>query len=96
MSITPYEIAKAGGEYSKFYERYKNEYLPRLQRAVKSYERVIAEHEQWIAEPSLKLGKDAPDDVVRRCVEDKWPRDIARNAAYRSIIVGIIGERRHG
>lgn len=96
MEKSAYEIAKSGGDYSKFYERYQSEYLPRLQRAVKSYDKVIVEHEKWIRNPSLKLGTDASPEVVRRYAEDKWPRDIARNLAYKSIIKGIIEERKNG
>lgn len=91
-----YEEAKAGGEYAKFYERYRGEYLSRLRRASKSYEKVIAEHGEWIRNPSVKLGADAPEEVARRYVDAKWPRDIARNREYKAIIDGIIEERQHG
>lgn len=89
-----YQIARSGGVYAKFYQRYKNEYTPRLERAVKSLEKTIAEHESWIKNPALKLGSDISPDVVKRCVADKWPKDIARNAAYKSIIEGILQERK--
>lgn len=96
MERNVYEIAKAGGDYSKFFERYKDVYLSRLKRALRSYEKVIAEHEDWIKNPAGKLGSDASEDVVKRYVEGKWPRDIARNAAYKAIIEGIIEERKNG
>jgi hypothetical protein len=54
-----FEIAKTGGHYAKFYERYKNEYSTRLERAVKSYGDVIAEHEARIKNPAIKLEPDA-------------------------------------
>jgi hypothetical protein len=94
--LSIYETAKAGGEYFKFYEHYWDVYLARLRRASKSYEKVIAEHEAWIKNPSLKLGEEMPELVVKRYVEGKWPRDIARNLAYKAIIDGIIEERTHG
>ena len=91
-----FETAKSGGEYSKHYERYKGEYLSRLRRAARSYEKVIAEHEEWIKNPAIKL-KDRNDaDYVRLYTEGKWPDDIARNRAYKIIIEGIIEERKHG
>lgn len=87
-----YETAKSGGDYSKHYERYKNEYLPRLHRASRSYEKVISEHAAWIKNPALKLGEDFDADLVRFYTEIKWPGDIARNQAYKA----IIEERTHG
>ena len=93
---TVHETAKSGGEYSKHYERYKDEYLSRLRRAARSYDKVIAEHEEWIKNPESKLGNDKDPDYVRLYTEGKWPDDIARNRAYKSIIEGIIEERTHG
>ncbi len=91
-----YETAKSGGDYAKFYQRYKDEHLPRLNRAAKSLEKVIAEHEAWIKNPALKLGQHAEAEYARRYVEVKWPKDIARNWAYKDIIDGIIGDRKSG
>ncbi len=93
---TIYETAKDGGAYSKFYEQYKDVYLPGLRRAAKSFEEVIAEHEKWIKNPSLKLKNTDDLHYVKRYTEKKWPRDIARNSAYKSIIEGIIEERENG
>lgn len=88
-----YETAKSGGDYAKFYDRYRSEYLPRLRRAERSYEQVIADHERWIKDPAAKLKPGLSPEEIRRYVERKWPSDIARNAAYLDIIKGIIGER---
>ncbi|MTW20529.1 hypothetical protein [Allochromatium palmeri] len=93
MRPSAYDLAKSGGDYAKFYERYKGEYLPRLQRAERSYRRVIAEHEGYIRDPMSKLKPGLSAEEIRRYVEKKWPEDIARNTAYLEIITGIIAER---
>ena len=85
--------AKQGGTYSKFYNRYKNEYTKRLDKAIKSFDAVIAEHELWIADPSLKLGSSPPVSSVRRNIK-KWQEDIERNRTYKIIIQGIIEDRK--
>jgi hypothetical protein len=85
--------AKQGGAYSKFYNRYKNEYTKRLNKATKSFDEVIAEHELWIADPSLKLGSNPPENSVRRNIK-KWQEDIERNRTYKIIIQGIIEGRK--
>jgi hypothetical protein len=89
-----YDIAKSGGDYSKFYERYRSEYLPRLQRAERSYRKVIEDHEDYIRDPMSKLKPGLSPEEIRRYVEKKWPDDIARNTAYLEIITGIIAERK--
>ncbi|TAN71606.1 MAG: hypothetical protein EPN17_00950 [Methylobacter sp.] len=94
MKNDAYDIAKNGGDYDKFYQRYKNEYLPRLNRAVKSYDKVITDHQTWIENPALKLADTTNTDYVRRYTEIKWPQDIARNQTYKTIIEGIIKERK--
>ncbi|MFM8442904.1 MAG: hypothetical protein ACKN9W_06115 [Methylococcus sp.] len=95
MSKDAYAIAKSGGDYAKHYERYKNEYTSRLKRAIRSYELVIKEHQAWLENPYLKLSKDMDENLVRLYVEKKWPADIARNQAYKDIIIGILLERKN-
>jgi len=77
------------------YERYKDEYTSRLNRSARSYERVIQEHLSWIENPYLKLPADADEETIKRYVEQKWPDDIARNQAYKDIIIGILMERKN-
>jgi hypothetical protein len=95
MASNAFQEAKEGGEYSKHYERYKDEYTARLNRAAKSYERVIREHWAWIENPYLKLPEDTDEETIRRYVEQKWPDDITRNQAYKDIIMGILMERQN-
>ncbi len=91
-----YEAARAGGDYAKFYAKNRDLYLPGLRKASKSYGKVLAEHEEWIKNPYSKVESDKPEDEVRYLVEKKWPKDIARNSAYKAIIDGIIEDRTHG
>jgi hypothetical protein len=91
-----YAAAKAGGEYAQFYEKNRNLYLARLRRASKSYGKIIADHEEWIRNPALKLAPGLPQEAVKRYAEQKWPKDIARNSAYKAIIDGIIQDRENG
>lgn len=95
MDGNAFEEAKSGGDYSNHCERYKDEYTSRLNRAARSYERVIQEHLAWMENPFLKLPEDTDAETIKRYVEQKWPDDIARNQAYEDIIIGILMERQN-
>lgn len=92
MSKDIYQEAKNGGDYAKFYEQYKNKYTKELDRAIRSFTKVIEEHRMWIEDPTIKL-KDIPTVEAIAIVKKKWQRDIDRNAAYKAIVEGLKNER---
>jgi hypothetical protein len=87
-----FKEAKSGGTYAGFYDRYKNEYTKRLNKSVKSYEDVIAEHEAWIRNPKLKIGDGHEQKIIEQNIK-KWQEDIARNSDYKTIIKGILEDK---
>lgn len=85
-----YLAASAGGEHAGLLARMRGEGKIQLDKAVRSYEKRIAEHEAWIAQPQIKLGAGYDPQEARRLVEKKWPKDIARLRAERDVIVGLL------
>lgn len=95
MKNDAYEIAKSGGDYSKFYENYKDRYTKNLNKASSSYDKVVEDHKAWINDPSIKLGSNPPIEAVKQNTI-KWHEDIRRNLAYKSIVEGILEDRKNG
>ena len=89
-----FNAAKKGGDYSKFYENYKGRYTKNLNKASSSYDKVVEEHKAWINDPSIKLGNNPPIEAVKQNTI-KWHEDIRRNLAYKSIVDGILEDRRN-
>ena len=91
-----YKIAKAGGKHEGWLKQY--EALPDhlIQKAIRSLQRRIVEHEVWIQNPASKLGDvsqvdpRALDDYIRQ----KWPSDIQRQQEQLAILEGILEARR--
>lgn len=91
-----YQIAAAGGTHAGTLARYRNEGTIQLRKAIRSLTRRIAEHEQWIADPTIKLGDPYDATEARYLVESKWTKDVARLRAQRDLISGILQERGYG
>lgn len=88
-----YEAAKAGGKHAGYLNQYQSLPDHLVEKAARGFEKQIAAHESWIADPSLKLPPDYPATDVERLVTKKWPSDIARLKEQRDIVLGIIKER---
>lgn len=67
-----------------------------LERAVKSLEQRIAEHEVKIADPYRYLQPDVPARQVDHLVNVKWPEEIAIFKAQIEVLNGMIEEKRDG
>lgn len=91
----PFEIAKAGGKHYGFYNQYVNKSNMEIQRAIRSLDKRIAEHESWIQNPELHLPNFSSLDSrqQRALVEDKWMRDIARQQEQKMILESILQEK---
>lgn len=94
--LPSYDLAKAGGAYNKFYDVNASLRLSSLERASRSYGKVIAQHEAWLANPESKKWKPGTSQQDKDyCVQKKWPRDLKRNRTYQEIIDGIIKEKKN-
>lgn len=89
-----YVLARDGGNHHGLWRRYVNDPGPMIQRGITSMSRRIDEHLSWIKDPYSKL----PDTIDKReleaLVNKKWPEDVARITAERSVLQGILDERK--
>ncbi|MBK6742517.1 MAG: hypothetical protein IPG66_05870 [Hydrogenophilales bacterium] len=98
VATEAYTVAKAGGAHAGYLSNYYDLPDHLIQKAIRSTEKQIANHEAWIANPATKLKDLSKFDAeqVRRYVDDKWPADIKRQREHVSILEGILKEREHG
>ena len=68
----------------------------KLLKSIRSLEKQVAQHQQWIENPGLKLPEDMPDEERDYYVTTKWPNDIARQRQHIEIIKGVLYERNTG
>ncbi len=94
MTASAYEVAKAGGAHENFLRDYSKLPDHLIEKAIRSINRVVAQHEVWIADPKAKLGQGANTDRMRRLADDKWPKDIARQREQIDILRAILKERK--
>ena len=67
-----------------------------LERAIKSLEQRIAEHETKIARPRDFLRSNVPEIQIRYLVAIKWPEEIETFKAQIQILKGINEEKTRG
>jgi len=65
----------------------------KLLKSIRSLERQIAQHQQWIDDPYSKIPVDTLIDEANYYVTTKWPGDIARQRQQIDIIRGVLHER---
>lgn len=88
-----YETAKAGGPHHGWMEKQHKLPTAKLLKSIRSLERQIAQHQQWIANPYLKIPADTPIDEANYYVTTKWPGDITGQRQQIDIIQGVLHER---
>jgi hypothetical protein len=88
-----YEIAKAGGPHHGWLEKQRKLPTVKLLKSIRSLEKQIALHRQWIADPYSKLLADTPLDRIDDLVQSKWPHDIQRQQEQIAILQGVLHER---
>ena len=96
MMSNAYETAKAGGPHHGLWKNYRDRSIAMLERAVKSLEQRIAEHEAKIAHPYRCLQPDVPARQVDHLVNAKWPEEIAIFKTQIEVLNGMIEEKRDG
>ena len=89
----PYETAKAGGPHHGWMEKQRTLPAVKLLKSIRSLEKQIAQHQQWIENPYLKVLTDIPAEERDYYVTTKWPNDIARQRQQIEIITGVLNER---
>lgn len=90
-----YEIAKAGGRHSAFYQLYSRRSSEEIRRGIRSFERRIREHRQKIHKPKENVSGFTRLDPRQQqaLIESKWPADIKRLQEQKDILEGILQER---
>ena len=88
-----YEVAKAGGKHAGYLNQYASLPDHLVEKAARGFEKQIALHKRWIANPFLKLPPDCSAIEIERLVTKKWPSDIARLEEQREIVLGILREK---
>jgi hypothetical protein len=93
-----YAIAKAGGPHAGLLRNIRDaQGTDQLRAGIKGYTKQITDHEGWIADPSSKPGVSGyPAEDVARWVNQKWPADIERLKAQRSIYEAVLKEKEDG
>lgn len=89
-----YNTAKSGGKHSGTYILYRLKPTKQIQSALNSYENVIQEHYDKIANPEQWIDNwDKLPDWKKEKIIQKWQYDIARNQDLADIMRGILQER---
>ena len=89
-----YEVAKTvGAPHHGWLEKQRQLPTAKLLKSIRSLEKQIAQHRQWIDNPYLKIPADIPTEEVEYLVTTKWPNDIARQRQHIEIIQGVLHER---
>ena len=94
-----YEIAKAaGGKYHGWLKQQRALPIHLLEKAIRSFENLIADHQSWIEDPTRKTPNfyQLPIGQQKHLIEKHWPDDIQRHRDSIEILKGVIQEKKHG
>jgi len=89
-----YEIAQQGGKHSGWLNTYRSKSATEIQKSIKSMEKLIAEHQAKIKDPSKFIEDFHKLDPRQQkaLIERIWPSHIARQQEQIDILRGILGE----
>jgi ribosomal protein S18 len=91
----PYNVAKQGGKHSGFYDEYSKRPDSQIQKGIESINKQISEHQNKIEDPQKFISDfDKLDPRQQKALPDKWQRDINRQIEQKTILEGILKERR--
>ncbi|MGH8590509.1 MAG: hypothetical protein ACREXX_14595 [Gammaproteobacteria bacterium] len=93
MTERALDAARAGGRHAGWLKRYGQLPSHLIEKAVRSLDKQIERHSQWVAHPHTKLPRSYPAEGVRALVSRKWPMDIARLQEQRDILMVLLQER---
>jgi hypothetical protein len=85
------QIAQEGGRHAGQLQQFPKQTPDQLQRTIRSFDKQIAKHEGWIADPSSKVQNFSqlrPEH--QRNLLHHWGQDIARHQELRSIAQDVL------
>jgi len=91
---TAYELAKVGGKHAGTLRNYAGRSIAELQKAISSYERQVAIHQQKIANPAQfveRWGEMSSQEQAG--LLNKWGADAARNQELADVLRGLLEAR---
>ncbi|WP_156427590.1 hypothetical protein [Thiohalocapsa sp. ML1] len=75
-----YSIAQVPGQpHHGWLKRQRTLPTVKLRKSIRSFRKLIVQHEAWVKNPYLKFPRDAELAEVRYHQDFKWPSDIARH-----------------
>jgi hypothetical protein len=89
-----YEVAKQGGRHAGLLRIYQGKSVEEIQRALRSYERQVALHQQKMRSPETFVqdwGRRSPR--AQQGLLRHWQQDLIRNQELADIMRGILQER---
>jgi hypothetical protein len=90
-----YNVAKQGGKHSGFYNEYSKKPDSQIQKGIESINKQISEHQDKIRNPQRYIPNfDTLDPRQQKALPDKWQGDINRQSEQKTILEGILKERR--
>jgi hypothetical protein len=95
LMSTPYTIAKQpGGKHHGWYLQQQKLTTEQLEAGITSFERQIAKHTGWIANPLTKTSDFYSFDLLRQqALVIGWSQDIQRHRDCIAILRGVILEK---
>ena len=98
ISTDAFENAKVGGKHSEWYKRQLMLSDAELNKSIKSFEKLIAKHQDWINNPTLKNPDFYQLDVRRQdnLLNHHWKRYIERHREFIDIVKGVLREKANG
>jgi hypothetical protein len=89
-----YEVAKAGGRHADLLRTYQDKSTTEIQRALRSYERQVALHQQKVSHPEQFIQAwDQKSPRVQQAFLRHWQEDRARNQEVVEVMRGMLQER---
>jgi len=91
---TAYELAKSGGKHAGTLRNYAGRPIVEIEKAISSYERQVAIHQQKIANPAQfveRWGEMSSQEQAG--LLNKWGADAARNQELADVLRGLLEAR---
>ena len=95
FSRDAYAVARAGGKHEGMLRNYISRSTKEILGGIKSYEKRIAEHRDWIAHPEKKVPdfKTLRPEHQKDLINNKWPNDMKRAEEEKAVLEGILSTR---
>jgi hypothetical protein len=89
-----YEAALAGGKHAGTLKNYAGRSAAEIQKAIGSYERQVALHQQKIANPAQFAERWGQMTAREQAgLLNKWGADAARNQELAGVLRGLLGPK---